>query len=126
MSTSESTIEAVEKGFSSYVKSCLRHASRDYFKKLHRDYYHLRSFDELACEVNIILNICANPINEIEENAILSEAIGTLSASEKRVLYQKFIQEKTDKEIALSVGVTRQAITKSKINVLVKLKSQLE
>ncbi|WP_044482110.1 sigma-70 family RNA polymerase sigma factor [Paenibacillus antibioticophila] len=115
--------KAVEKGFSNYTKVCLKHASRDYFKKLYRDSV-LVPFDE--CEPKIAINIRTSTTITFEDYAALSQAIETLSSSEKKVLYLKFFQDKTDKEVAQFIGVTRQAITKSKSNVLVKLKSHLE
>lgn len=120
------TCEAVERGFSIYVKHCLRNASRDYFKKLYRDYFHARPFDAVAFETNNTLDIWTSMTVSIEDLTVLSQAIETLSSSEKKVLYLKFFQDKTDKEIAQFIGVTRQAISKSKTNVLVKLKSHLE
>ncbi|TYA14781.1 sigma-70 family RNA polymerase sigma factor [Paenibacillus faecis] len=121
------TCEAVEKGFSIYVKHCLRHASRDYFKKLYRDSFHAIPFDAVAFETNNnALDIWTSTTVTIEDLTVLSQAIKTLSSSEKKVLYLKFFQDKTDKEIAQFIGVTRQAISKSKTNVLVKLKSHLE
>ena len=49
-----------------------------------------------------------------------------LSPSERKMLYLKFYWERTDKEIARLFGVTRQAVTKSKINLLIKLKSLMD
>ncbi|WP_411722737.1 sigma factor-like helix-turn-helix DNA-binding protein [Paenibacillus peoriae] len=57
---------------------------------------------------------------------MLSEAIKTLRPSERKVLYLKFMQDQTDKEIAESLGSTRQAATKLRKKVLLKLKSHLE
>lgn len=126
MGSELSTCEAVEKGFSIYVKQCLRHSSRGYFKKLYRDSVYVKLFDEDTFEANNTLNIRTSPTVTIEDITVLSQAIEMLSSSEKKVLYLKFFQDKTDKEIAQFIGVTRQAISKSKTNVLVKLKSHLE
>lgn len=116
--------EAVERGFSIYVKQCLRHASRDFFKKFYRDNFHDRLFDEVLFDTNDTLR--TGTIVPIEDSTVLSQAIETLNASEKKVLYLKFFQDKTDREIAQFIGVTRQAVSKSKMNILVKLKSHLE
>lgn len=118
------TCEAVERGFSIYIKQCLRHASRDFFKKLYRDFFHVKSFDE--CESILALNIRTSTTVTIEDYTVLLQAIETLSSSEKKVLYLKFYQDKTDKEIAQFIGVTRQAISKCKTNLLIKIKSYLE
>jgi DNA-directed RNA polymerase specialized sigma subunit len=46
-----------------------------------------------------------------------------LDSNEKKLLYLKFHLEKTDKEIVQALGVTRQAVTKSKMILLDKLKA---
>ncbi|QWU18347.1 sigma-70 family RNA polymerase sigma factor [Paenibacillus sophorae] len=115
----------VEKGFSIYIKLCLQHARRDYFKKLYRDSFYVRSYDEVAFETNII-NFRTSTTVSIEDSSALSQAIEILNSSEKKVLFLKYYQCKTDKEIAEFIGVSRQAITKSRKKVLVKLKSHLE
>jgi hypothetical protein len=50
------TSVAVEKGFSSYVKSCLQHSSRDFFKKVSRDSRQVGPLNESTCELNVTLN----------------------------------------------------------------------
>lgn len=45
---------------------------------------------------------------------------------EKKLLALKFAEEKTDTEIASMLGLTQQAISKSKKLLLRKLKSNLE
>lgn len=124
MDTALRYCESVEKGFSIYIKLCLKHASRDFFIKLYRDSFHVEPFDEY--ESILTFDFWTNSTLTIEDSAILLQAIETLNSSEKMVIHLKFFQGKTDKEIAQMIGVTRQAISKSKANVLVKLKSHLE
>ncbi|MFB5679290.1 hypothetical protein ACE5KN_30880, partial [Paenibacillus terreus] len=69
MGTKLRTCEEVEKGFSNYIKLCLRHASRDYFKKLYRDSV-LIPFDE--CEPKIAINIRTSTTITFEDFAVLS------------------------------------------------------
>ncbi|RRJ67252.1 sigma-70 family RNA polymerase sigma factor [Paenibacillus oralis] len=126
MCSESRTCEAVEKGFSIYIKLCIRHVSRDYFRKLNRDSFYVRPLDAIVYEPYLTLNLQTSTVMTVEDFEVLSQAIETLSSSEKKVLYLKFFQNKTDKEIAQFIGVTRQAVSKSKTNVLVKLKSQLE
>ncbi|AHV98336.1 sigma-70 family RNA polymerase sigma factor [Paenibacillus sabinae] len=116
---------AVEKGFSSYVKLCLQHASRDYFKKIYRDSSRTKSLDDITSGVNITFNIYTTIPTRVEDYEILFQAIGNLSTFEKKILYLKYYQDKTDLQIAQTIGVTRQAISKSKTNILLKLKNQI-
>jgi RNA polymerase sigma factor (sigma-70 family) len=117
---------AVEKGFSVYIKLCLQHVSRDYFTKFNRDLYRVRPLDEMEDQQNLLQSIPMYNTSSIEEVDILSDAIQKLNFIEKKILYLKYIQDKTDKDIAYSIGVTRQAISKSRTNALRKLKIQLE
>ncbi|MEI2394770.1 MULTISPECIES: sigma-70 family RNA polymerase sigma factor [Paenibacillus] len=118
-------IEAVEKGFSSYIKSCLQHASRDYFKKLNRESYRVAPLDESAHEIDVVVGSFTTSAI-VDDYASLSQALDNLTTLEKKVIYLKFYQDKTDKEIAQILGVSRQAISKFKTTILVKLKVDME
>ncbi|MNC64270.1 hypothetical protein D3C75_1144580 [compost metagenome] len=84
--------------------------------------------DAVTYEVNISLNIYPIPSPEEEDHTLFSQVIDELhlSINEKKVFYLKYCEDKTDREIARNMGVTRQAITKTKSNILVKLKRHLE
>ncbi|MNW67751.1 sporulation sigma factor SigF [compost metagenome] len=56
----------------------------------------------------------------------LLQPLSSLSISEQRLIYLKFFEEKTDQQIAVLLGVSRQAVTKSKIIVLDKLKRRMD
>nr|WP_191964418.1 sigma-70 family RNA polymerase sigma factor [Aneurinibacillus sp. XH2] len=126
MEKKSSTIIAFEKGFSRYVNSCLSRASRDYFRRLNREYQRLVPYDENVPEVGFTCKIIVCPFIHVEKRLSLSQAMQSLSPSERKLLYLKFYGERTDKEIANLFGVTRQAITKSKINLLIRLKSYID
>ncbi|MBW4084450.1 sigma-70 family RNA polymerase sigma factor [Paenibacillus sp. S150] len=128
MSKDRNSDESVEKAFSSYVKSSLQHASSDYFKKLFHDYSHIALLDAVTYELNISLNICPMHLQEENDHTLFTQVIEDLQLSpkEKKIFCLKYCEDKTDKEIASSMGVTRQAISKTKSNILVKLKSHLE
>ncbi|AIQ13852.1 RNA polymerase sigma factor [Paenibacillus durus] len=128
MRTDRWSNESVEKAFGSYVKSCLQHASRDYFEKLRRDSSHVTLLDAVAYEVNISFCICSTHSPRVEDSPIFEQVIEQmpLSSTEKKVVYFKYYEDKTDKEIARILGVSRQAVTKSKSNILLKLKRHLE
>ncbi|WP_181593043.1 sigma factor-like helix-turn-helix DNA-binding protein [Paenibacillus sp. YN15] len=49
-----------------------------------------------------------------------------MNSMEKRLLFAKFYEEKTDTEIARTLGITQQAVSRAKRLLLDKLKSHLE
>lgn len=126
MKSNHDMLVSVEKGFSRYIKSCLFHASRDFFKKYDQEVRRTKPFDEYADGVHLTIHVCTTPSAYVEAQECLSQAIHTLTPMEKKLLYLKFDLEKTDREIAQSFGVTRQAVTKSKLLLLDKLKNLLD
>lgn len=120
-------LKAIEKGFSSYVKSCLYHSSNHFFNRINKEKKILKPFDELNNEISIhVVNIFFNTTNYVEDREWLSQALHHLTPVEQKIIHQKFILDKTDQEIADQFGVSRQAITKSKSHILVKLKRHME
>lgn len=55
-----------------------------------------------------------------EEENSLFEVLRSLNLLERRLIYLKFHEEKTDWEIAKTLGVSRQAVTKAKKKLLKK------
>lgn len=120
-------LKVMERGFSSYIKACLYHSSNHFFNRIDKENKLIAPFDELSNEVNIhVVNIFFNTTSCIEDYDWLSQAFYLLTPGEQKVIYLKFILERTDQEIADQFGVSRQAISKSKSHILVKLKSYLE
>ncbi|MEK3733498.1 sigma-70 family RNA polymerase sigma factor [Paenibacillus sp. FSL M8-0334] len=115
--------KAIEKGFSSYASTTLRHASRDFFKKLCMENDRFRPFDEADFQINVAFKFCESPFIILEQNIALLQAMNDLESSERELLHLKYFQDKTDEDIARVFGVTRQAITKSKKNCCSNLKS---
>lgn len=120
--------KVIEKAFSSYIKKCIEHAQKDYFEKLNRDSFYYIPLDAVTFEMKI--NLYARP-HELWQNQtvpILSQALETLhlSTKEKKVMYYKYYEDKTDKEIAQLLGSSRQAVSKIKSNVLMKIKRSME
>lgn len=120
--------KAIKNAFSSYVQSCLRHASRDYYKKALRHTSHTILLDEK--ELNNIkpnFSICLSSSTRVENCTTLIQIIDELKFStvEKRVLVLKYCKDLTDKEIAYNLGISRQAVSKMKANLLRKLKEHL-
>lgn len=122
------TKEAVEKAFSTYAKACLQYAKKDYWEKLQREKAHFFPVDAVAFEINI--NFLTHPknVSSSDPSSVLSQVLDLLQLTpkERKVLQHKYFEDKTDKEIAHLLGVSRQAISKSKSNILVKLKRAME
>lgn len=120
--------ESVEKAFSSYVKSCIQHAQKDYFEKLRRDSAYVVPLDAVTFEININFLVRHYDMSQPQNIPVLSQIseLLHLSSKEQRVIYHKYYQDKTDREIAQILGISRQAVSKMKSNILVKLKRIME
>ncbi|MEK4476328.1 sigma-70 family RNA polymerase sigma factor [Paenibacillus sp. FSL R7-0048] len=120
--------KATKNAFSSYAQSCLRHASRDYFKKALRYNSHTTLLDENELhDISPSLNIYLSSSIRVENRATFLQIIDELkfNAVEKKVLVLKYCKDQTDKEIANNLGISRQAVSKMKANLLRKLKEHL-
>jgi len=118
--------EIIGRVFVCYVKKCLQRSKKDYVQKQNRDLYRLTFLSDLTLNNNII---ASNDQSYPTEDYILLLQAGSklkLSPEEKKILIMKFIDDKTDKEIAKALGVTRQAVSKSKSQLLIKLRKYLE
>ncbi|MFJ7667535.1 sigma factor-like helix-turn-helix DNA-binding protein [Lysinibacillus sp. NPDC097195] len=62
----------------------------------------------------------------IFEDKQLYEIVSTLSAKQKEILYLIFVKEWTEEELALELGVSKQAINKVKNHALRKIKKEYE
>lgn len=120
--------DSIEKAFSSYIKVCLRHAQKDYFEKLRRDLAYVIPLDAVTFEININLLIQHHNILQPQHEPTFSQIseLSYLTLKEKRLLYHKYYEDKTDKEIASLLGTSRQAVSKMKSKILVKLKKIME
>lgn len=120
--------ESVEKAFSSYVKACLQHAQKDYFMKLRRDSAYVIPLDAVAFEININFHVRPYETLYAQSVPILSQALELLhlNTRERKIIYHKYYEDKTDKEIAKLLGISRQAVSKIKSKILVKLKKNIE
>ncbi|MGK9250288.1 sigma factor-like helix-turn-helix DNA-binding protein [Paenibacillus humicus] len=128
MSLEDGTNESVERAFSGYVKACLQHAQKDYFEKLRRDSVYTIPLDAVTFEININFLVHPYDIPQPQHIPVFSQMLEllNLSSKEKKVLYHKYYEDKTDKEISLLLGISRQAVSKMKSNVLVKIKRIME
>lgn len=118
-------ISAVEKGFSSYVKSCLTHKSGNFFRSYNQEKNRIRSTTEFNEESLLRISECPTQFTSFDEEESLFEVIRSLNSLERRLIYLKFYEEKTDREVAKILGVSRQAVTKAKKKLLVKMKKRI-
>ncbi|MBW4080027.1 hypothetical protein [Paenibacillus sp. S150] len=117
---------SVEMAFSSYVKSCMTFMSRNFFKLHDQEMHRIESLEVLKEGALRQLNVEHNDFAIIDEKESLFKVVPTLSPFEKRLLFLKFHEEKPDREVAKLLGVSRQAITKSKNKLLKKIKDSLD
>lgn len=120
--------DSIERAFSSYVKACLQHAQKDYFEKLRRDSTYVVPLDAVTFEININFLVNHHNMKHSQHDPVLSQILelSYLTLKERRLVYYKYYEDKTDKEIARLLGTSRQAVSKMKSNILVKLKRIIE
>ncbi|MBV4420355.1 hypothetical protein KM800_13675 [Clostridium tyrobutyricum] len=131
MGKNDELLREIEKGFSSYVKSALYSTSKNYFKKRFDDTNNIVNIESVDTweDFDFIPNLTSRNVIYLErylEDNLLSKAVSLLSRNEKELLFMKFFEEKTDEQIAMIFGVTRQALTKSKKKILSKLKNRMK
>lgn len=125
MNVNEEMNELVGRAFISYAKKCLKHARKDYNKKENRELYRLTFLSDLSFDIGT-LGIPSH-LFPSEDYILLLQADNKLklSANEKKILFMKFFEDKTDKEIAKALGISRQAVSKSKAQLLNKLRKYM-
>jgi len=68
-------------------------------------------------------------VEEIVEEKFVNEklhaAIGELSPEEQKIIYEIFFERKSETELAETLGITQQAVSKRKKKVLAKLKEKI-
>lgn len=125
MNVNEEMKELAGRAFISYVKKCLKHARRDYYQKQNPDLYRLTFLSDLTFEAGI-LDVPSH-LFPSEDYILLLQASSKLKLSpkEKKILFMKFFEDKSDREIAQALGITRQAVSKSKSQLLIKLRKYM-
>lgn len=125
MNVNDDIKELAGRAFIGYVKKCLKRARKDYILKQNRDMYRLTFLSEHALDVaNSETSFHLYPS---EDYILLLHASDKLNLSqkEKRIFFMKFFEDKTDREIAMTLGITRQAVSKSKSQLLTKLRNYM-
>lgn len=125
MIVNEEMKEVVGKAFIGYAKTCLKRAKKDYYKKENRELYRLTFLSDLPFEIGILG--MPSHLYPSEDYILLLQAGSKLrlSVNEKKILFMKFFEDKTDKEIAKALGISRQAVSKSKAQLLNKLRKYM-
>lgn len=124
--TRQELVSAVEKGFSSYIKFCLTHKSSNFFRNCDQERNRSKSLNDFNEITLYRVSESSIQTKIIDEEESLFEVIRSLNSLEKQLIYLKFHEEKTDREIAQALGVSRQAITKAKKKLLIKMKKRLD
>jgi RNA polymerase sigma factor (sigma-70 family) len=132
MKRSAETYKAVEKAFCAYIKIVITRSSRGYFRAQYKYFSRTIPLEEveginLCAEADIDINIPifnGDKLDEYVENEILSAVISTLNSKEKKLLYIKYYENKTDYQLSLIFGITQQSITERKNRILKKLKNR--
>lgn len=125
MNVNEEMKELVGRAFIGYAKKCLKNARKDYYMKENRELYRLTFLSDLPFDIGI--HDVPSHLYPSEDYILLLQAGSKLklSANEKKILFMKFFEDMTDKDIAEVLGITRQAVSKSKAQLLIKLQKYM-
>ena len=89
-----------------YLYFFLKNRSVNLFKK-----HVLRKIETTELELDIIAD---NAACTVDDKIFVSMLLNSLQPMQREVIKRKFLQESTDKGIALSLGVSRQAVNRTK------------
>lgn len=121
-----------------YLKKVIYYEAKRFDRKIREFEKMNRSIDEnigeggtlkdtLMDENNVInLNEIENSLEEIFENKKLYEAIVNLTKKQRHVIFLLYIKKISEKEVAVSRGVTQQAISKTHRSCIKKLREMVE
>ncbi|MCG8540733.1 MAG: sigma-70 family RNA polymerase sigma factor [Clostridia bacterium] len=102
-----------------YIYCCLTNEYADLYKKK-------KAFENVYF-VEMELDTIADNISEdVDSKLFVSMLINSLPPLQKKVIVKKFIEDFSDKEIAICLGVSRQAVNRAKNRGLNNLKRALE
>jgi RNA polymerase sigma factor (sigma-70 family) len=123
--------ERINAQLTKYFEKVITNTANNYYKKK-REIEEKESlaipFEELVIEPDRVSSLQAVTILNIPiivENRKLEQALGTLKEKEQVFLIEKFIFEKTDKEIGKLLGFSRQGVTNLKLRLYDKFRRQL-
>jgi len=89
--------------------------------------YHKRSAREQAGAVDELPDPVSEPdIEAVEDRARLFRFAGDLPGDQRRVIFGRFVEEKSVREIARELGKTEGAVKQLQLRALQKLRKQME
>lgn len=122
--------------FIKYVQQSIKNASNAFYQK--KQIYSTRFLlidvtdnmmntfsNDNYLNLDSVKNTEIDKLENFIDNQKLSFAIEQLSYKDKHLLYEKYINCKTDNEIALKFGISRQGISIAKKRILKKIKKLL-
>lgn len=122
--------ERISAQLTKYFEKVIRHAAINYYKKKS-----LRLEKEILEEDTTIIELMQeDKSKEIDnsnlpfdiENEKLNQAVVNLTAREKLFLLEKFVYEKTDRQIGEVLHISRQGVTNLKYRLYQKLRRSLK
>lgn len=126
--------EKIEAQLTKYFHKVICNAASNYYKKKFRqkekEYLTENFFDQLTGvttfeeDVLTVIMVDKSPISIF--NGTFNDVLNHLNNREKQFLIEKFVLEKTDEEIGILFGVSRQAITNMKHRLYKKVRKKLK
>ncbi|EPM6849812.1 sigma-70 family RNA polymerase sigma factor [Enterococcus faecalis] len=125
--------EKIEAQLTKYFHKVICNAASNYYKKkfyqTEKEFTTEKIFDQLIDEIDFENNILTQIMITESPLAIFDETVREylpkLTIKEQRILIEKFVFNKTDKEIGLLFGVSRQAVTNMKHRLYKKINSNM-
>lgn len=117
--------ELIGRIFVNYVKKSLQRSKRDYVRKQNQDLYRMLLLGDLILNNSLLASTSQHDPSENYILLLHTSRKLRLSTKEQKIFRMKFVDDKTDKEIAEVLGITRQAVSKSKSQLLIKLRKHM-
>lgn len=120
--------------FIKYIHQTLLNEKKKYIRNTNRKkidvVYDEKALENLQSPNNSLLEVI-DEVNYVHlENYIsdvdLSNSIGMLSDQEKYIVFKKFVEGVKDTQLAKEFGISSQAVSKKKRNILKKLKLDIQ
>lgn len=109
-----------------YILSYINISIKNHYIKLSK-YYH-QIFDketELNLEITSDILTNNNPYSNLENKLLLNLALSILPYNQKKIIIDKFFNEKSDVQISGELNISRQAVNKTKNKALNNMRNYL-
>ncbi|MCG8538487.1 MAG: RNA polymerase sigma factor [Clostridia bacterium] len=103
-----------------YIYYCLINKCLDLYKKKKKEFQNT-NFTKLNLD-----NVPDCKVKDIDSSFLISILLSSLPFIQREVIERKFIQGYSDKEIAICLGISRQAVNRAKNRGLKSLRKKLE